>query len=182
MSARRRFVSLAAVALTVAAAAGCGSSSGLPRDIPASQAPALIANLEAVMTACRTHDPRSAADAARQYASAVALLPSTVDPDVRKVLTDTAAHLTALARGGSGCQAGPSGATGVTGAVPNTTSSQAVATAPPATNTSTSTTDTTAQTPPPPSQPAAPAGGNGGGKPPANGGGSGGTSGGVGAG
>ncbi len=152
MSVRRRFASVAVAVAVAGAMASCGSSKPLPRDIPSASAPGLLSNLEQVINACRRNDPGAAENAARQYHTAVNALPDTVDPDVKKVLTDTSDNLTELAANKAGCGSGATGASGVQGFQPATTTTDTTATA--TTPPSTTTSATTTETQPPPSTPA----------------------------
>ena len=157
MSARRRFAALATAAAAAGALGGCGSSKTLPSDIPSANANGLVANLSLVLSKCNT-DPRAAASAARQYETAVNDLPDSVDPEVRKVLTDTANNLTNLAGERAGCESGATGTSGLQGVQPETTAS--TTSTPVVTETTTTTpSSTTTQETQPPAQP--PASGNG---------------------
>jgi hypothetical protein len=186
MSAWRRSVTLAAVALAAVAASGCGSSKELPKDIPTTLADGLVANLNAVFTACETQDRAGAKSAARLYAQAVADLPPTISADNRTILAQTAENLTKLAEDRSQCSAGPTGPTGLSGPTTSTGTSTETTTTPPVTTTDTTTDTTTTDTTTTDTTPAPPTGGGGsgggGGGKPSGGGGSDGNSGGVGAG
>ncbi len=152
MSARRRFAALTAAVAAAGALGGCGSSDTLPSDIPSTNANGLLANLNLVLSKCNT-DPRAAASAARQYQNAVNDLPDSVDPDVKKVLTDTAHNLTSLAGEGAGCESGATGTSGLQGfqpeSSPSTTSTPVVTSPSTTAPTSTTTQDTQPQAQPP---------------------------------
>ena len=178
MPARRRLTTLAAVALAAAAATGCGSSKELPRDIPSPSADGLVTSLNDVFVACHRGDRAAAESAAQTYAQALAALPGTVNPDVRKVLTQTSDNLTALAQDPSQCVNEPSGASGAQGVTPSTSTSTETTTTPPSTTTATTPTDTTPTNTTPPAN--TPGNGKPGGSKPSSG--NGGGSGGVGAG
>ena len=152
MSARRRLAALAAAVGVAGALASCGSSDTLPNDIPAASAPGLIENLNQILSKC-SDDPRATANAVRAYQSALSDLPDTIDPDVKKVLTETADNLTTLAAHKAGCQSGVTGTSGLQGFQPDTTATSTT-TAPTTEATSTTTTTTTTtptqpETPPP---------------------------------
>jgi hypothetical protein len=144
----------AAVAMLAAGVGGCGSSNDLPKDIPAASASGLISNLNEVKADCDRGDPLGAKSQAAQYERAVALLPDSVDPDVRKVLEETGSNLTDLAGSKAGCAAGASGTSGFQGAQPTerSTTTQDVATTP-STTESTDTHPTSPETQTPPSSP-----------------------------
>jgi hypothetical protein len=184
MPARPRIALLAVAALAVAAAAGCGSSKELPKDIPAASVPGLTQNLEAVLQACSVGDHVGAVSAAQEYANAVAALPSSVSADTRDVLNQTADNLSTLAQSDAGCKAQTTGPSGEQGPQVDTTSTQTTTTTAPPTTDTTTTTDT--QAAPPSAPPDNPGGGNPGGGNPGGGnpggGNGGGNSGGIGAG
>lgn len=146
MSARRRFAALMAAVAMAVVVGGCGSSSSLPRDIPAASAPDLIADLNAVLGACGS-DPAAAADAANRYADAVAQLPDTIDPGVLDVLRQTSANLKAVAGTSAGCASGATGTSGFQGFQPPAGTDSTTA-APVTTPSTTTPTETTASTTP----------------------------------
>jgi len=163
MPPRRILVTLAAVALAVAAASGCGSSKQLPRDIPSASAGNLVTTLNDVVVACQKGDPAAVRSAAQAYAQALAALPSTVNADVRKVLTQTSDNLSLLAQDPTQCAAGPTGASGAQGVAPTNSTSTPASTTPTTPTGTTPTATTLTNTTPTNTTPAS--GPPGGGKP-----------------
>jgi predicted small lipoprotein YifL len=178
MPGKKPLTALLALAATVTAVAGCGSS-GANKTIPPADAQTLNQQLSAVQQAVAAGDCATALSNAQRFIDTVNTLPSTVGKDVKAPLQSAGDQLKTLAADPAQCR--PSGTTGLTGSKPNTTSSSApttttTTTSEPTTTTTTST--TTTKSAPPPSgggnQGGNPGGGNGGG---ANGGTSGGTGG-----
>ncbi len=177
MRAPRTIAALVAVAAAVAATA-CGSSSDLPKDIPPDTANSLLSNLNLVAADCETGDTAAVQSAVGDYMTALEGVPDSVNPDVRKILTETSARLQSLAQDGTGCQSGATGATGLSGSIPSDTSGTSASTAAPTTTDETTSTTAPSTQPEQPTPPANPPNQNHGeGHPPIGGG-----SGGIGAG
>ncbi|MDX6581349.1 MAG: hypothetical protein QOI10_533 [Solirubrobacterales bacterium] len=152
----RKSLLVCVFALTLA---GCGGDSGT---IPPQDANTLLNELKAVRTDVESGDCDTAQQHAQELIGAVAQLPNDVDPDVASELTKASEHLDQLAS--TQC----TGASGLTGVQPSTSTTSTTTVEP--TETSTTETSTTTQEQTSDQPPTEPQGGdNAGQQPPAGG-------------
>jgi hypothetical protein len=149
-----RLAALLALAASVAALGGCGSSD-VEGTIPASDAAQLNADLDAVEAASASQDCEAAAARVQEFVTHVNALPATAGTTLKETLRDAAGNLEQQVR-----QPCASGATGTSGAQPTTPERQPRHRTEDTTTTEPTTTETTT-TSPEPEPPPPPEGNNG---------------------
>ena len=150
MPGKTRPAALLALAATLAAIAGCGSSD-VQGTITSDQAAQLNADLDAVEQATSTGDCATATSKLEQFRTHVFELPSSAGTDLKNALQDGGKQLSTLVTG----QCGAAGVTGISGQQSTSSSSTKTTSS---TTGETSTTTTTTSTPSEQAPP--PAGGN----------------------